>query len=149
MKEERSRAREGKRWKMGRWNFGREVCAALQPPGGCWCRGTKMVEGIKTAVLRRYLLSLRFRGLCPAISTGIIISAGKFFSGDERSSPRRHRRRIAIKLFAMGEKPPDLPSFSFFFFHCSLESRGNFGNYFVHAAQFAFRNKKVRTHVFD
>lgn len=35
MKEERSRAREGKRWKVGRWNFGREVCAAQQPPGGC------------------------------------------------------------------------------------------------------------------
>lgn len=40
----------------GRGGFGREVCAALQPArrgaaGGCRRGGTKMVEGIKTAVL--------------------------------------------------------------------------------------------------
>lgn len=32
--------------------------------------------------------------------------------------------------------------FIFFFFYCFLESRGNFENYFVRAAQLAFRDKK-------
>lgn len=35
----------------GRRGFGREVYAVLQPAGGCRRSGTKMVEGIKTAVL--------------------------------------------------------------------------------------------------
>lgn len=79
---------------------------------------------------------------CPAISTGIIISARKFSSGDERSSPYRHRRRIAIKLFAMGEKPPDLPPFHFFFsllFRVAWKLRKLF-----RAVQLAFRNKKYK-----
>lgn len=102
-----------------------------------------MMEGIKTVVLRRYLLSLRFRGLSRRFY-GNYYFRWKILPGWwTKNFPCRHCRRIAIKLL-MGEKPPDLSPFYFFFFYCFLESRGNFENYFVRAAQLAFRNKKYK-----
>lgn len=119
----------------------REVCAALQPPGGCWCGGTKMVEGIKTAVLRRYLLSLWFRGLSRHFY-GNYYFRWKILPGWWTKFPVPSPSPYRNQTFRDGREAAWSSAFLFFFFHCSLESRGNFGNYFVHAAQFASRNKK-------
>lgn len=117
---------------LQRDSFGREVCAALPRPssGGCRRGGTKMVEGIKTAP-RRYLLSLRFRGL-PRRFHGNYYFRWKILRVMNQVS-RASTDVVSQSNFSRWEKPPDLPPY-FFLLLCFLESRENFGNYFVRAA---------------
>lgn len=96
--------------------------------------GTKMVEGIKTAVLRRYLLSLRFRGL-PRRFHGNYYFRWKILRLMNQV-PRASTDVVSQSNFSRWEKPSDLPPY-FFLLPCFLESRENFGNYFVRAAYFS------------
>lgn len=152
MKEERSRGR-GKRkgWK---------VTGSVELWSGSLC-GPATTEGVDaSAEEQRWWKELRrpcFLDItycpsssadCPAISTGIIISAGKFSPGDERSFPCRHCRRIAIKLL-MGEKPPDLSTFHFFFLSLLFRVAWELWKLFRSYRATRFPQQKVRTHVSD
>lgn len=102
MKEERSQ--RARRRAEATLRSGKFVCGPVQPPRGCRYGGTKMVEGIKTAVLdvtycpsgsancpRRFHRNYYFRWKILQVMNEV----------------PRHRRprhpRIAIKLFATEE----------------------------------------------
>jgi hypothetical protein len=76
--------------------------------------GTKMVEGIKTALLRRYLLSLRFCGL-PRRFHGNYYFRWKILRVMNQV-PRASTGVVSQSNFSRWEKPPDLSTLLFFCF---------------------------------
>lgn len=115
MKEERSQ--RARRRAEATLRSGKFVRGPVQPPRGCHYGGTKMVEGIKTAVLDvTYCPSGSAKELPPPFPQELLFPLENS-PGDERSSPPPPAATLVSQSnFSRRKKPPDLPLFRFFLF---------------------------------
>lgn len=126
--------------KEERGGFGREVYAVLQPAGGCRRGGTKMVEGIKTAVLWRYLLSLRFRGTVPPRFHGNYYFRWKI----PRVMNEVPRAVVSQSNFSRWERSCLIFRLLIFFPSLLFNVAWKLRKWFRSSIQLALRNKKIR-----